>query len=338
MDDEKRKQIEELEARLASTYGESAPAIPGESGTVEVVSTGIPALDIATGVGGLPRGRIVEVYGAEGSGKTAVALAAIAECQRNGGVAGFIDAECALTPSFAEMFGVNMEELLLSRPEKGEDALAIMEDLAESKIVDIIALDSVASLITEQELTGDYGDANVAALAKFMSGGLKRLAGVMSKSNAVALFVNQLRSKPEIGFSAKFAPKEQSAGGRALRFYASMRIEVKTGQPYVVQGLRVGHRCRCYISKNKVAPPFETCEWDLFYRRCTVDGIEYEPGLDWLGAAIDGALASGVIIQRSSFYYFTMPGGEEIKANGLKAFRKQLTEPKVLEAFWEAMA
>lgn len=336
MDEAKKRAVEALESRLVTTYKEAIPR-DMQPGAVEAIGTGIPALDLATGVGGLPRGRIVEVYGAEGSGKTAVALSTIAEVQRSGGVGAFIDAEHALTPSFATMLGVKWEDLLLARPDKGEDCFAIMEDIALSGVVDVITLDSVASLVAAQELEGDYGDPNVAALAKLMSQSLRRMSGVIARTNAVAIFVNQMREKPPIGtFNARFAPKEQTAGGRALRFYASMRIEVAQSTVYKQGDLRVGHRCRAKIQKNKVAAPFEQAEWDLYYRNCVVDGQAYEPGIDWLGAAIDGALGRGIITQRSSFYYLVVDDVEILKTNGLKAFRKALeTDESLLDAFLE---
>lgn len=332
MNVEQEKRVRELEAKLRADHPRSETRLGTAKIDVEALPTGIPTLDRAIGIGGMPRGRIVEVFGPEGSGKSAVALAAIANTQRNGGVAGFVDAEFALTPKFATMLGVDFSSLLYAQPGVGEDAMDIIEDMAVSGVVDIIALDSVAALVPEQELEGEYGDANVGSQAKLMSSSLRRLAGVVARTNAVVIFINQLRSKVEMNsFVAKFGKKEQTAGGRALRFYASLRVEVQTTTKYKQGDKQVGHKVKIRIEKNKVAPPFETAEWDLFYRNCVVDGVSHKPGIDWVGAALEAAIDEKIIPQKSSFYYLVDDDGVEIcKANGKQAFRQMLESDEML--------
>lgn len=252
---------------------------------VEVVPSGSLALDIALGIGGLPKGRIIEVYGPESSGKTTVALHAIAEVQKQGGQAAFIDAEHALDPKYANALGVNIDELLLSQPDTGEQALEIAEALVRSGAVDIIVVDSVAALVPKAEIEGDMGDSHVGLQARLMSQALRKLSGAINKSNTIAIFINQLREK----IGVMFGNPETTPGGRALKFYSSIRLDVRRVESIKMGNDVVGNRTKIKVVKNKVAPPFKQADVDIMYG----EGISKEGSLVDIGTEMDIVNKSG---------------------------------------------
>ena len=257
---------------------------------IEVISTGILPLDIALGVGGIPRGRIIEVFGPESSGKTTVTLHMIAEAQRMGGVAAFIDAEHALDPEYAHKLGVNIEELLISQPDTGEQALEIVDALVHSSAVDIIVVDSVAALVPKSEIEEDMGSAHVGLQARLMSQAMRKLTGIISKTRTVAVFINQLREK--IGVT--YGNSETTTGGRALKFYSSVRIDVRRIDS-IKQGTEsLGNRTRARIVKNKVAPPFKTAEFDIIYGE----------GVSRMGTLIDIGAELNIVDKSGSWYSY----------------------------------
>ncbi|GAA0134222.1 recombinase RecA [Paenibacillus sp. YSY-4.3] len=276
--------------QIEKQFGKGSIMKLGESThmQVEIVPSGSIALDIALGTGGLPRGRIIEVYGPESSGKTTVALHAIAEVQKIGGQAAFIDAEHALDPSYASKLGVNIDELLLSQPDTGEQALEIAEALVRSGAVDIIVIDSVAALVPKAEIEGEMGDSHVGLQARLMSQALRKLSGAISKSKTIAIFINQLREKVGV----MFGNPETTPGGRALKFYSTIRLDVRRIETIKMGNDMVGNRTRVKVVKNKVAPPFKQAEIDIMYG----EGISREGSIIDIGVELD-------IVDKSGAWY-----------------------------------
>lgn len=290
--DNKKKALDTALAQIEKKYGEGAIMRLGNNGlNIEAVSTGSIALDAAVGIGGLPKGRIIEIYGPESSGKTTLALHAVAEVQKAGGEAAFVDAEHALDPVYAAALGVDVDSLLVSQPDYGEQAIEIVEALARSGALDIIVVDSVAALVPKAEIDGEMGDSTMGSHARLMSKAMRKLTGVISKTNTIIIFINQLREKVGV----VFGNPETTTGGRALKFYATIRMEVRRSETLKgANGEFVGAHTKVKVVKNKVAPPFKTAEFDIMFG----EGISHESELIDMGVELEVLRKSGAF-----FYY-----------------------------------
>ena len=316
INDEKQKALDAALSQIEKQFGKGSVMKLGDSSAnmnVETIPTGSLSLDIALGLGGIPKGRVIEVYGPESSGKTTVALHMVAEVQKRGGVAGFIDAEHALDPVYASKIGVDIDNLYISQPDNGEQALEITETLVRSGAVDIIIVDSVAALVPKAEIDGDMGDSHVGLQARLMSQALRKLTACISKTNCTVLFINQLREKVGV----MFGNPETTTGGRALKFYSSVRMDVRRIETLKQAGEMIGNRTRIKVVKNKIAPPFKEAEFDIMFG----EGISRE------GDVLDLAANIGVINKSGAWYAYN---GEKI-GQGRENAKQYLREhPEVM--------
>ena len=291
--EEKLKALDAAITQIEKAYGKGSVMKLGDSGAnmnIETVPTGSLSLDIALGLGGVPKGRIVEIYGPESSGKTTVALHMVAEVQKRGGIAGFIDAEHALDPVYARNIGVNIDELYISQPDNGEQALEITETMVRSGAVDIVIVDSVAALVPKAEIDGDMGDSHVGLQARLMSQALRKLTAVISKSNCIVIFINQLREKVGV----MFGNPETTTGGRALKFYSSVRLDVRRIESLKQGGEVIGNRVRVKVVKNKIAPPFKEEEFDIMFGK----------GISTDGDILDLAAKENIVEKSGAWYAY----------------------------------
>ena len=322
-DEERNKALQSAMEQIQKTFGKGAVMKLGDDNAklnIEAISTGSMSLDLATGIGGVPRGRIVEIYGPESSGKTTLTLHIIAEAQKNGGKAAFIDAEHALDPEYARNLGVDIDELLVSQPDYGEQALEIAEMLVRSGAIDVVVVDSVAALVPKNEIEGAMGDATVGAQARLMSQALRKLAGIINKTNTTIIFINQLREK----IGVMFGNPETTTGGRALKFFSSMRMDVRRVESIKSGDDILGNRTKVKIVKNKVAPPFKQAEFDIMYGE----------GISRVGDVLDCAVEAKVISKAGSWYSF----GDNRIGQGRENIKKYLEEnPDVLSKVEEML-
>jgi len=308
--------------QIKERFGDGAIMRLGEAKkmNVEAIPSGCLSLDLALGVGGFPRGRVIEVYGPESSGKTTLTLHAIAEAQRRGGVAAFVDAEHALDPDYAKRLGVNIDQLLISQPDNGEQALEIVETLVRSNSLDIIVIDSVAALTPKAEIEGEMGASHMGLQARLMSQALRKLAGIMSKSNTIVIFINQIRMK----IGVMFGNPETTPGGNALKFYSSIRVEVRRAAQLKQNEEVVGNRVKAKVVKNKVAPPFRTTEFDIMYNE----------GISRSGDILDTGIRLGVIAKNGNSYSF----GEIKLGVGHETARQTIkNDPKLMDEIQNAV-
>ncbi|MBR1459229.1 MAG: recombinase RecA, partial [Oscillospiraceae bacterium] len=322
--EEKQKALDQALKLIEKTYGAGAIMRLGqrEKMDVDVISTGSMTLDLALGVGGVPRGRIIELYGPESSGKTTVALHIVAEAQKTGGVAAFIDVEHALDPKYAKALGVDTDNLLVSQPDSGEQALEIAEQLVRSGAVDVLVVDSVAAMTTRAEIDGEMGDNHVGQLARLMSQAMRKLTSVVSKTGCVAIFINQIREK----IGVMYGNPETTPGGRALKFYATVRLDVRKGEVIKEGGVPIGNKMRVKVVKNKVAPPFRECEFENIYGH----------GINRDGEVVDLAVELDIVKKSGSWFSYNGikigQGRDSVKKKLEEdaAFRKEV-EAKILE-------
>ncbi len=314
--DERKKALEMAMAQIEKDFGKGSVMKLGEVSTVNIdsIPTGALSLDIALGIGGFPRGRVIEIFGPESSGKTTVALHAIAEAQKQGGIAAFIDAEHALDPVYARNLGVDIDNLIVAQPDTGEQALEIAEQLIRSGAVDIITIDSVAALVPKAEIDGEMGDSHVGLQARLMSQALRKLTGVLNKSKTVAIFINQLREKVGI----MFGNPETTPGGRALKFYSSVRLDVRKQEAIKVNGEVKGSRTKVKVVKNKVAPPFREAEFDIIYGK----GISNE------GCVLDLAVNMDIVDKSGAWFAYN---GEKIGQGRENAKEYLAKNPEVMK-------
>ena len=318
MSDERIESLKAAIGQIERQFGKGAVMRMGDEGPrekIEVISTGSLTLDQALGIGGLPKGRVVEIYGPESSGKTTLALHIVAECQKNGGKAAFIDAENALDPEYAKNLGCNAEDLLVSQPDSGEQALDILQKLLETAALDVIVIDSVAALVPKAELDGQIGDVTVGLQARLMSQALRKLSGPINKSRTCVVFINQIREK----IGVMFGSPETTPGGRALKFYSSVRLDIRRIAAIKEGTDMTGNRTRVKVVKNKVAPPFKMTEFDIMYGK----------GISYAGDLLDLALQGGVVEKMGSWFSYK---GEKIAQGREKVKTLLETDDKLMKS------